>query len=84
MLTIQAAMGEFAHSAMKCINSLTGLFFVITTSLKMVACYGLYADIVSKQSSYPEFPVFCPDYVMPHIRNWTVPMLMTKLGSICR
>lgn len=45
-ITIEAAVGEFAHSVMICINNEAGLFFVITTSLKTVPCSGLHSDIL--------------------------------------
>lgn len=44
-ITIETAVGEFAHSGMIRVNSRAGLFFVMTTSLELVACSGLYSDI---------------------------------------
>lgn len=69
VLTIRAAVGEFAHSVTTCINNRAGLFSVITTSLEMAACPGLNSDILCVQTQLLQmkFPQFRPDYVMPYI-----------------
>lgn len=66
VITIEAAVGRFAHSVKICINNWAGLFFVITSSLEMVIWHSLCTHRALALK-------FKPDYAVPYIWHLSSP-----------